>query len=390
MKKVLIAFLILLLLGAAAIAYFFSTTDLNQIVPVIRDQLQRTLKISIQYQQASLGWKNGLGIEIQKLSIEPQGDHPKDDVLRADEIRVHLDLFSILTGHLQIGSVDVVKPVVTIVKTRQKKILVLGLGNFSSKNTDKPASASGALPLGFLIQDLKAAEAEILYRDESASPVRVISVHGLKVKIENFSLSQPFTVEISGSLYGNAKTFDVSTRLQIPLSGEQISFTRTKAAVDFDALNFEELKIALPFLQKIPLQEIHGNLDADFEKIILGSQGIQDLSGRMNIRDGSLSLTSLQKPVRDIQVSLEISPQTLKINQADFKIATSGAGQIHGSVNNWQKDPVISLEANLDQIPLGEILEYQPSQIHLEGILSVNFRGEITPQRDPQVPLING
>lgn len=173
----------------AALAFHFATQALQS-------RVQGALGPNSQVDDVIVHWST---IEMRGVTVRSPAGWPARDTLRAERIVVTPDLRSLFSAQLHVRKVDVEKPYVSILRSRDGHVHLLP-GLFKDKSSDEPPSA----------------------RDQSADEVGTVMVHDGTVDFFDASIRQPAHLVKLGEIEARLGGIHIPTQsghIQVKLDG---------------------------------------------------------------------------------------------------------------------------------------------------------------------------
>ncbi|MFQ5802760.1 MAG: DUF748 domain-containing protein [Candidatus Methylomirabilales bacterium] len=112
-------------------------------VGVLKGKVVQALGPGSEIKQLSVGWS---GVEVQGLRIMGTPGWPAKDALRAERVTIVPSLLSLLSGRVQVGSINIDRPYVSALRTRDGRLQIvptlLAQGNAKQQTPGKGASGA--------------------------------------------------------------------------------------------------------------------------------------------------------------------------------------------------------------------------------------------------------
>ncbi len=245
MKKILIAFFIIILMVAITLAIFVATFDANRYKSTIEKQISQTIGRPAEIGSLSLKFRNGLALQVDQFTLgEPRAtDSPKIS-FEADRFFLNLEVAPLFRKEIEISECLLESPKIFIENTGNS---APALSLQTGASQPSPSTASAALPpeiSDFKISKVLISNGSLVYRDITAHPPLVISVEKLNLELRNISFKSPVAFKTSGELLlGERKYFSAEGRFSYP-----------ESSLEFDARLDQSIQISgsLDHLFEIP------------------------------------------------------------------------------------------------------------------------------------------
>jgi hypothetical protein len=109
-------------------------------VGVLKGKVVQALGPGSEIKELSVGWS---GVEVQGLRIKGTPGWPAKDALRAERVVIVPSLLSLLSGRVQVGSITVDRPYVSVLRTRDGRLQVVPT-LLAQRDTEQQASGNGS------------------------------------------------------------------------------------------------------------------------------------------------------------------------------------------------------------------------------------------------------
>ncbi len=380
MKRLFWIFFLFFALLILALAIWLSNLDFNRLIPAVRDQLQKNLQASIQYQNASISasFTKGFSLEIQKLSVEPLARHESQSKIEIDEVTLLFDWAPLLRRQFQIGSIELVKPKLAVRRTASGVFELEGIQMPVKKANPAPMPLwqKEAMPLAFLIDDLRASEAEIRVTDESSHAKKTFTITHLNLKVKNFSFNRPFGLTASGNLFGDQRNFEIAAQLDFPKPDRPYRLTNVNLELDLSHTDLEKAFTFFPDAPQFPFRNNpEGIFKAAADQITVNSEGIESFSAGIVWDKGKMEWVNIPEPMTNFTFKSKVTQETIAIQDLSFNLS-KGSVNLAANINHWKKDPVSDLNVAISKLELENLQAHAPGEPYLKGILSLSFRGK--------------
>ena len=216
MKRVLLVLLIVVLLGACALAVFIATFDADRYRPQLVAQLEGALGRPVDLERVSLGWKQGIAVELRGLAIHADASRRQPPVLAAKSVQALVRLMPLLQRDVQVASVILQGPSVRVTRDAQGRTDLMGLAAAAG-----PAGGSGTAQVGdaqvtFNVASLRIENGIVDWTDDAARPPRHVRLEQLNATLSNIAPGRPMTVEASGALGAQTPNLQLRARVVLP------------------------------------------------------------------------------------------------------------------------------------------------------------------------------
>ncbi len=249
-------------------------------VHALKGKVEQALGPDSEVGSIHVGWS---GVTVEGLRIKGKGQWPAGDTIRADRVDIVPSLLSLFSDRYRIRSITVSKPYLSVLKTRNGRVLVVpGLlkGEDGRKETEEPAGKQN-LTIGRITLD----DGEIEFFDASvANPPLRIDIEKINATVEDLAIPA-LTGRSAFELSGVVKGADRDGR--VVLSGWSEIATKD-SSVRMQLLSVDLVKLQ-PYISKTGDTKVR--------------KGILDLDIRSEVRDNRL-----KAPGRLVISNLELGP----------------------------------------------------------------------------------
>lgn len=359
--KIIAGLLLLLIIIVVGLNFYFTDERLKTaIMPYVDEALGRP----VQVESISLSFFSTFpqpGVSIEKLNIP--GDAEGDTLVSLDKILVGVKLFSLFGDEIEFSQIELAHPRFTykVYKDSTSNIDFL----LSDEESDTSASTGG---MGFNIPYFRIVGGEFQYADEtSATHLKIddldadislrftetiesdvnITIGALSATVDNTAYLTGLSVSISEKSIINMKeeTAEITEGvfsikgLDLNISGaikKWGSEPEINLAFNSSADNFGELLKLVPEKYQSHVENLDTKGSLVIEGSVYGKIGGEQLpafKASVAVKDGYLKNPKLEKPIQDIQLSVDFSNELLTVNAFN---ATAGPNHLSGSASLQQ------------------------------------------------------
>ncbi|SRR5579875_2584893 len=269
---------VLVLLIAGVLLY--GALNLNSLVKNNReyllDRVGDSLGRDVQAQdiQIGLGW--GLTLEVSGLQIADDPSFSQLPFLKAKQVSGSVELLPLVTGQILITQLDLLNPVVRILRDRAGRLNVASIGarQAAAPRQARPGRvhAPSLIPIHFLVRTLNIREGGVTYQDASGRPIQVGHV---SLNVSDANPTRPFPIKLGLAAMSGTRNLSVSGTVGplmrngiLDVMDAPVSFNITAGPILLDRLrNISELRSTIPDKLSMPdpitvKAKIKGNLRA--------------------------------------------------------------------------------------------------------------------------------
>lgn len=312
MKKFLIIFAVLIVLGIAGVAISLSTFDADRYRPLLVTALEQGLGRPVQLDRIALGWRGGVVIALRGFAI-PDDAGQGEPVVRVEDISALVRFWPLLKKDVQVSSIVLTKPQVHVARDAQGRVNLLGLAALAS-----PAAASGQTatvgtqPVTFKVALLRIEDGTVHWTDATIQPSMDIWLRALDVTVKNISLGQPMDIAARGALAAPTPNISVQGRFMPPDVSQPGAFRSVKLSVE-----------RLPLEKILPaaganVSQVHGTLTTTFEGDLTSlnqAELMRTLTGRGTLKMADPTITNLNI-LREVFSKFSMLPGLMESLQA--------------------------------------------------------------------------
>ncbi len=381
MKKFLVVLVVFVLLIAGAAAVFILTFDADRYRPLIVDQVQKAINKPVEVRKISLGWHGRLSLDIDGLIIKA-GQNSPNELIRLNSAKALVEFYPLLQKKLQVTSIILEKPVVTLVK------LPRGIDGFlpdaapapiTQEAKISPVDAAAALPAAsvdpstFLIDQIKIRDGELIFRDETKSVPSEIYIRDIQSTLNDVALNRPVTFKILGALLSRRQNLQVEGVFENHNGISSIS--GIKGSLDLAAVVQEDWNklLASPNGAAVPFPG--GELTFQIPSVSLDENAARNLQAEADYRGGKIVLIENPNEIQNIQASAVVKDGRVEVPRfsADF---ASGQIQGAGGFNFSLPEPLLTFQASAQNLSLAQLAPARSQQEpQIEGNLSLSLQG---------------
>ena len=118
-KWIVLGVILLLIAGAVVLAFANLNSYLNRNKDWLADQIANALGRKVSFSEIGVQLFGGFGARIKDLTIADDPAFSKDDFVKAGDVQVSMALWPALFGRYEVKRVVLVKPEVSIIRTKE-------------------------------------------------------------------------------------------------------------------------------------------------------------------------------------------------------------------------------------------------------------------------------
>lgn len=383
-RNIMILFIVFFVFILGGLFIFINTFDLNKFLPQLTGQLSQTLGRQVLIEKAGLqlSLKHGIMADIQGISLAENDKFSKEPFLQIGNIHCGVNVLALLTKRqVAITSIVIQSLQVTIIRNEA------GLFNYesllenvkpskgsqaaSSSNTEKSV---GVQMSELLVNSFEISGARIVYSDRGAKPVLNVALENINAKVSNFSLSEPFNIQLDASVFAEANNIHFQSTGRIDMGLKQIRCDDLRLSFDLGALDLARMNKDIPALAPVGIQPgVKGMIEVTISQMVLGPKGLLVLSLDGKLTEGRIPLKKLIKPIDQLNVTFNVNESRVKVSDLSFMF---GSGRVSGEANikEYMSTQGFELVTNLEGILVQETIDQSQSPARLKGSLAGTFK----------------
>lgn len=381
----LIVFLVFVFGG---IFIFINTFDLNKFLPQLTGQLSRTLgrQVTVDKAGLQLSLKYGIIADIQGISVAENEKFAKEPFLQIGHIHCGVNVLALLTKRqVAITSIVVQSPQLTVIRNEKGDFNYESLieatkpseGSKAPASSHPEKSAEVAMP-ELLVNSFEINGAKIAFSDRSTKPAMNVAIENINAKVTNFSLTEPFKVQLDASFFAPANNIHIEGASRIDLGLQQVRCDDVHLSFDLGTLDIARMNKDIPSLAPAGLQAgVKGLIEVVISQMVVEPKGLLVLSLDGNFSDGRFPLKMFVKPIEQLNVKFNVSESRVKVSDLTFVL---GAGRVTGGANikEYMASQGFDAEANIEGLLFEDTIDQSQSPARLKGTMTstVKIAGE--------------
>jgi uncharacterized protein YhdP len=237
MKRGLRVPLLVVLLLVLGVGVFIATFDADRYRPLLVSRLQEAVGRPVTLERLSLGWRNGIAVQLHRLAIADEGPRAAEPLLQVDSASALVRLWPLVRKEIQVASVTLSRPRVHLVRDAQGRINLLGLIAVASPAAGAaPQTAGGPSPGSFNIGSFRLDDGTLRWTDLSASPPTEVWMDEVVLLVRNIAPGEPMDIDLKAALGAKRQNLALSGRLTLPEGGQAGSLEQGRLTIEGLAL----------------------------------------------------------------------------------------------------------------------------------------------------------
>jgi uncharacterized protein involved in outer membrane biogenesis len=383
MKRTLMIAIGIAAVVCVCVAVFIATFDINTYKSTLSSQLGSLVGGRVEIERLSMAWKGRLILGIAGFKMYTD-DNPKSaPVLSFDRAEAGLELMPLLRRQLQLASISADQPHISLVRSKDGAITVSGYQQKAASTAAKAAATPAAL--GVNISFIRINKGIVRFVDMMGEEPSDITVKSLDADIKNVSLAGPVTFSTKMALASDRQDMAISGTIGGFTTGN-ISLKDFQLQADLAAFGHGEILKAFPALAKTGFKEgLAGVLNVNIRSLQMAGGKVAELSGRLGISGGRLSLNQVRAPIEDITLDVAIEESTITVKSFAARIVN---GILSGSatIENYFTTPKTTLALTAQARGFHEFLATVAAvKQNLDGNARITFNGTMTGSTWPEI-----
>ena len=244
MKKALLFVVATVFLVILGLGIFIATFDADRYRPQLVSQLERSLGRPVKLDRVSLGWRNGIALQLSGLTIAEGERASREPLLQMESAGALVRLGPLLHKEVQVSSVVLRKPRIHLVRDAQGNVNLTGLAAAASPSAahsdvsggrvgaSSQTASAGEGHILFQVASLRIEEGALHWTDAMTHPPTDLWVKRLNVTVDHIAPGEPMDVEASGALAGETPNIHLSGRLTVPREPQPGSLERMRLTIE--------------------------------------------------------------------------------------------------------------------------------------------------------------
>jgi AsmA protein len=347
MKKLRIAVIAIVAVLILAVVAVWVLANPNSHRETIQAELEKQLGRKVSLGDMSLGFlplrfqvANPVIAEDPRIRQEPA-------FVKADNLDIRIGLLPLLRGAIQVDSLDLRRPSIELVATKDGKWNFSTIGAESAAKPGAPAASSGG-PGEFTLQRLTITDGQIGVTDLRRGPQRTGYDH-IDLTVEDFSAHKPFSFDLAAHVQGQ-------TAQELRLKGTGGPIAQAAADTPFHGtLSLKQIEIdgLLKFLDSTAVPKSKGTLSGESE--VTSQAGNITSNGKLKLEGAKVNNVDIGYPIGfDYQLADRVSDGLVTINNATLQLGPTPLS-VTGMIKTEDTPPQIDLNIKSGDASIAEI-----------------------------------
>ncbi len=260
MKRGLRILAFLVLLAILGVAIFLATFDADRYRPLLMSKLQEAIGRPVTLERLSLGWRNGIAVQLRNLSIREDASAAGEPLAQVESASAVVGLAPLLRKQISVVSMTLIRPSIHVARDRTGQVNLLGLAAVAA-----PAGASTRptptpqTPVSLHIDSFRLEAGTIHWTDAMSSPSTDARITQMDLVVRNIAPGQPMDIDLQAAIGADRQNVRLRGRLTLPKPGHPGSLESATLSIEDLVLQ----KVLPPVSQGIP--QLQGTLSVTIE-----------------------------------------------------------------------------------------------------------------------------
>ncbi len=310
LKITIIVILVVMLVGLLGLFLSIKNFDANRYKPQIIAQVKQNLKRDVDFQDIALGlsFQDGITLNLKEFKIKDHPNFQDGDLFKVGQISLKLNALKLLTKHeIDLSGIRIDSPDIVIIRRQDGQVNVQTIGQNVSENIVQPNASAGSqssttgnwnatakpalvslkgIPHVF-INAIQMNNGHVVLIDKTFNPEIKVDLAQISMKIERFSLSQPFNIVADAAVFNTQPNIHGEGTVQINLASNTIRVSNFKFSTDLSKFSIADLNKVLGSINKeVVPDRLAGQIQILVKELTSGGQGVSVLSMDMDFSNG--------------------------------------------------------------------------------------------------------
>jgi len=236
MKRLLVILAVLVVLVILGVTLFLATFNADRYRPLLVSKLQGSIGRPVSLERLSLGWRNGIAVQLQGLAIAEDAQAGREPLIHVDSASAIVRLLPLLRKDVQVASIVLERPRIHVARDANGRINLLGLAAVGAPAASGRTARVGEAAVSFNIASLRIEDGVLHWTDAFTKPPADLWIKKLDVAVRNIAPGRPMDLDVKGSLAAEVPNLRVRGRFTPP-SGTQ------PGSVEHGTLTIESLPL---------------------------------------------------------------------------------------------------------------------------------------------------
>jgi uncharacterized protein involved in outer membrane biogenesis len=346
MRKLTILLGVVFAIVLLALSAIWILANPNRHREFIQSQLETQLGRKVSLGNMSLGLVP-LRFQVESPAVaEDPAIASARPFIHAEQLDIRIDLFPLLRGNVQVKSLELRRPSIELIRTKQ------GTWNFSTLAQSKGSqsrSASGTSAGEFSLDKLSIVDGEIGITDLQRNLPRTGYDH-IDIALFDYTAGKPFSFDLAAHIQGAG-----AQEIRLKGQGGPIQVANPASTPFRGTLNLNQVSIEglLKFLDTGAITQASGVLSGN--STVVSESGRMTASGNLKLDQAKVNKLDIGYPVQfDYKVAAAIAENLLTIDNATIQLGQTPLS-ISGTLNAAISPVNLDLKVKSGDVSIAEI-----------------------------------
>jgi uncharacterized protein involved in outer membrane biogenesis len=333
-----------------ALAGLWIFANPNSYRDVIQAQLEKQLGRKVTLGEMSLGLLP-FRFQVENPVIAEDASVGQQAFVRAEKLDIRVGLFSLLQGKVDVDSLELRRPSVELVRTKQGTWNFATLGPKSSTSTAgvNPASGPSGSSTSFTLGKLTILDGQLGITDLQKGAARTGYDH-IDLTLLDYTPGKPFSFDLAAHIQGKG-----AQEIRLKGEGGPVSDSNPAETPFSGDLILKEVEVGslMKFLDSKVITSANGVLSG--ESKIANQKGNITTSGTLNLDKAQVNGLDIGYPIKvDYKLMAAIAESLMTIEDAKLQLGQTPIS-VAGTLNAAGRVPVMDLKLKSGDVSIAEI-----------------------------------
>jgi AsmA protein len=311
-----LAIAVLLVAGAVVLAAMNLGSWINRNRDALAAEARERIGRDLSFGEVGISFAAGLAVRVADLRVGGDPAFSQEDLLGADAIEIHVKLFPLLFGNVEVGRIVVRRPSIYVIQS-EKGLSTDSLGGGSGADEE---AAPGGAPPALLVSLVDIRDGTIRWEDRTAVPPVDLRIEQLGFSASDLSFTEPVAFDLEASVFGSPGP---NAKVSGTIGPVQSEAPRADLQLRLDPLTLEAARRLAPVAAALP-PELAAEGDVSVSLDVSGTLTELRFEARVDARDSALRYAeSFHKATgRPLELTLagERRGDTISLATASFTV----------------------------------------------------------------------
>lgn len=396
LKIILITLLCLFVLVLIGGFIFLKTFDIKKYKTQIIQVADKALRRSVNFDNIELkvSLNEGIRFHVTDLTVSEDIAFGTGHFAKIKEVSVGIDVLSFLNARqISVPNISIKSPEIIVIQNAAGQLNVQTIGaaqeqasasagdpaaSGQSQPAQTSASPTAALPAIF-INSLRIEGANLKFIDQKVTPPFEAAVSQLDVKVERFSLTNPFNFSVEAAVLNPQRNFKIDGNAVLNLLAKEARLSNVNVSTDLGSLPLAELK-RLPALKDVPLpQVLEGKYSALIKECVVSDKGLGSIALDTKLDSGKVVM-------KDVAPGISLDVSQINFAVTDFSLGKPFNFALQAAYMSDVPNIDVKGLVNYDMATQGVLLNDLVFNTDLGAWPLARLKTELAPLKDVPLP----